>query len=259
MSIVIPTFNRRGLLQEAVESALKQDADDYEIVVLDDASPDDTWEYLESLEHPRLRTIRQRERAGMAANWSRAVNEARAPFVHILQDDDLVKPTLVSRCLCALDENPSAQMVIFSTLLIDVAGKSERIFWAPGHEHVVDPPDGLLQFARNWRISSAQVMFARRLHEVYGGFDMNLPIMSDAEAILRWLTAASAVLLPVALTRRRVWTGSVTSETAETPAMIETMRGLIRSVFDEARTSGFSELQMAELESALRQMWHMFL
>jgi glycosyltransferase involved in cell wall biosynthesis len=259
ISIVIPTFNRIGLLREAVESALRQDAEDYEVVVVDDASPDNTWEYLEALGDTRLRAVRQPTRAGMAANWNRAVSEARAPFVYILQDDDLVEPMLVSRCLCALDENRSAQMVIFSTLLIDVAGDGERIFWTPGHEHVVDPPDGLLQFARNWRISSAQVVFARHLHEVYGGFDLNLPIMSDAEAILRWLTAVPAVLLPVALARRRVWTGSVTSETTETPAMIETMRGLVQNVLDEARRSGFSEPQIAELESALRQMWHMLL
>jgi glycosyltransferase involved in cell wall biosynthesis len=259
MSIVIPTFNRSGFLREAVGSALEQGTEDYEVVVVDDASPDNTWEYLEALDDTRLRAVRQPGRTGMAANWNRAVSEARAPFVYVLQDDDLVEPTLVSRCLCALGENPSAEMVIFSTLLIDVAGKSERIFWAPEHEHVVNPPDGLLQFARNWRISSAQVVFARHLHEAYGGFDLNLPIMSDAEAILRWLTAAPAVLLPVALARRRVWTGSVTSQMTETPAMIETMRGVIQSVLDEARRSGFSEPQMAELESALRDMWHMFL
>jgi glycosyltransferase involved in cell wall biosynthesis len=259
ISIVIPTFNRSDLLRDAVGSALEQDTEDYEVVVVDDASRDDTWEYLEALDDTRLRAIRQPTRVGMAANWNHAVREARAPFVYILQDDDLVEPTLVSRCRCALDENPSAQMVIFSTLLIDVEGKSERIFWTPGHERVVDPPNGLLQFARNWRISSAQVVFARHLHEVYGGFDLNLPVMSDAEAILRWLTAVPVVLLPVALARRRVWTGSVTSETTDTPAMIETMRGLVQNVLHEARRSGFGEAQIAELESALRQMWHMFL
>jgi glycosyltransferase involved in cell wall biosynthesis len=259
MSIVIPTFNRSGLLRDAVGSALEQDTEDYEVVVVDDASQDNTWEYLEALDHTRLRAIRQPTNAGMAANWNHAVSEARAPFVYVLQDDDLVEPTLVSKCLSALDENPSAQMVIFSTLLMDGEGKSERIFWMPEHEHVIDPPNGLLQFARNWRISSAQVVFSRHLHEVYGGFDLNLPIMSDAEAILRWLTAVPVVLLPVALARRRVWIGSVTSETTETPAMIETMRGLIQNVLDEARRSGFNESQIAELEGALRQMWHMFL
>jgi glycosyltransferase involved in cell wall biosynthesis len=259
MSIVIPTFNRRVLLQEAVASALRQDAEDYEVVVLDDASPDDTWEYLESLNDPRLRTIRQRERVGMAANWDRAVGEARAPFVYILQDDDLVEPTLVSTALSAFGDNPSAQLVIFSTLLIDVAGEGERVFWTPGQEQVVTPPDGLLRFARDWKISSAQVVFARHLHEAYGGFDSSLPIMSDAQAVLRWLITAPAVLLPVALARRRVWAGSVTSETTDTAAMTETMRGLMQSVLEEARRRGFSEPQMIELDDALRHMWHMFL
>lgn len=107
-----------------------RDAEDYEVVVVDDASPGNTWEYLEALDDTRLRAVRQPTRAGMAAKWNCAVSEARPPFLYILQDDDLVEPTLVFACLRALDENPSVEMVIFSILLIDVTGKGEQVLGA---------------------------------------------------------------------------------------------------------------------------------
>lgn len=244
------------MLREAVDSALGQDAEGYEVLVVDDASPDDTWDYLSSLDDPRVRTIRQPRSVGMAANWNRAVVEARGEFIYILQDDDVVEPTLVSTVSRVVAHHPGTELVIFTTLLVDEEGKNERIYWSTEHEHVVSPPDGLLLFARSWGISSSQVVFTRRLYLAHGGLNARLPLVSDAELILRWLTAASAVLLPTPLARRRVWAGSVTSETAGTRAMAETMRGLIQSVLDEARRVGIDAAELRELSTALR---HTFL
>jgi glycosyltransferase involved in cell wall biosynthesis len=253
LSIVIPTYERCALLQQAVDSALAQDAGDYEVVIVDDASGDDTRDYLCSLSDSRVRVFRNDVRKGMVGNWNLAVDRARGEFTYVLQDDDMIDSSLVATVCQQIAEHPSVGLVIFATVLIDAADLESKLFWAPEKQELIEPPDGLLRFARDWRISSSQVVFSRQLYAKHGGFDDELPIMSDAEAILRWLTHAIAILIPVPLARRRVWPGSVTSATIRTREMTETMAGLVERVTAEARTSGLDAGQMAELAESLRQ------
>lgn len=90
ISIIIPTYNRAGLLIQAVESALDQDYEHLEVIVSDNASTDDTSEVIKRYEgDARFRYCRNLENIGMVGNWRKALFDyATGDWFVILSDDD---------------------------------------------------------------------------------------------------------------------------------------------------------------------------
>lgn len=101
MTVGIPTYNRAELVQRAVGSALGQDHDALEVIVLDDASTDDTADVLEpwAEREPRLRYVRQDRNVGHARNFQAALDRAEGEYFMWLSDDDWIDPSYVSSCL----------------------------------------------------------------------------------------------------------------------------------------------------------------
>ena len=90
VSVVILTYNRSSLLLDALASVLKQTFTDFEIIIVNDGSTDDTVERLKPL-RDRIRLINQAN-AGLGAARNRGVREARGTYVALLDDDDIWRP-----------------------------------------------------------------------------------------------------------------------------------------------------------------------
>src|SRR5919205_699240 len=97
VSIVIPTRNRANLLPYAIESALAQEFDDFEVVVSDNSSSDGTPEAVRQFDDPRLRYVRASEVLHMPDSWEFALSHARGEYVTYLSDDDAIHPQLLAR------------------------------------------------------------------------------------------------------------------------------------------------------------------
>jgi len=244
LSIVVPTFNRVDLLRQTVASALAQDNDDFELVIVDDASEDGTWDYLSGL--TGIRAYRNPKRIGLAANFNRAVELSRGRYVFILQDDDLAEPELVSTL--AVEAGP--ELICFATCLIDGDGRNPQVYWQSERRLLV-PPAALLEFAAGWWLSSTQVIFERTVFDRLGGLDETFAIGSDAEVILRWMLSCPTLILPDVLARRRRWEGSVSARIESTLAMSDTMRALVGSISARARMAGLTDEELQSLEQSL--------
>src|ERR1700710_2664066 len=96
-SIVIPTYNRSELVQGAVRSVLAQTFDDFEVVVSDNCSQDDTREVVERFEDPRVRYARTPTHGVIAESWEFARAQARGTMVMMLSDDDALLHGTLSR------------------------------------------------------------------------------------------------------------------------------------------------------------------
>ena len=86
-SVVIPVYNRAGLLGQALASVLAQSEQDFEIVVVDDGSRDDPKAVVDALGDPRIRFVRQDNRGGGAAR-NTGIREAQGRFIAFLDSDD---------------------------------------------------------------------------------------------------------------------------------------------------------------------------
>ncbi len=91
VTVAISTFNRANFLAESISSVLCQTLQDFEIVVVDDGSTDNTRQIVESFDDRRIRYFFQ-ENAGIAAARNRAADEARGYYTAVHDDDDLMTP-----------------------------------------------------------------------------------------------------------------------------------------------------------------------
>jgi glycosyltransferase involved in cell wall biosynthesis len=139
VTVVIPTYNRSGLLREAIASVLAQDVDGLEVIVSDNASTDDTPEVVAGFGDPRLRLDRLPENIGMARNQVRATTLGTGPYLAILQDDDLMMPGNLDRKVGILRERPDIAMAHSAFELRALDGR------------VVDP-------CANWDLSPTDVV-----------------------------------------------------------------------------------------------------
>lgn len=127
VSVIIPTYNRRELLAEALASVDSQTFRDFEAIVVDDGSTDGTVEYLAE-HHPAVKVLSgARSRRGRARN--RGIEEARGKYIAFLDDDDLYEPFHLQQFASA--ERPSLR-----------AFATRARFWDPesGHTQVVKVP-----------------------------------------------------------------------------------------------------------------------
>jgi glycosyltransferase involved in cell wall biosynthesis len=99
VSVVVPTHNRRRLLRLALFSALRQRGVDIEVIVVDDASTDDSAEMVSGLADRRVRLLRQSACRGVSTARNRGIAEASGDWVAFLDDDDLWAPEKLVRQL----------------------------------------------------------------------------------------------------------------------------------------------------------------
>jgi len=188
VSIVIPTFNRRALLEEAVRSALAQRFTDLEVVVSDNASEDGTEAAVRPLlADPRLRYHRNPVNLGMVGNWRRAVLElARGEWFLILSDDDLLlDPGYVSKAMALADRHPGLALVYAEGVVLDEATGRRRALLLPFGEVAPGPA----VFASRDRVAPmdftlCNVLFRRELAREIGAFDDPKDICCDSVLFL---------------------------------------------------------------------------
>lgn len=126
-SVVIPAYNYGAVLARAVESACTQPGDDYEVLVIDDGSTDNTPEVLAELSRrfPALRAISQ-ENAGLAAVRNRGVELAQGEYLIFLDADDEFLSDALACFRAAADQYPDAGLLIAPTVSVFPDGREER-------------------------------------------------------------------------------------------------------------------------------------
>ncbi len=92
ITVLLTTYNRCTLLARAVESVVAGSYQDFELIILDDASTDGTQAYAEQIKDPRVQYVRMRENGGVLRARNRGFDMARGEIVTILDDDDELEP-----------------------------------------------------------------------------------------------------------------------------------------------------------------------
>ena len=124
VSVCIPAYNYGHYLPEAIESVLAQTFTDWELIICDDQSVDDTEnicrEY--SDKDPRIRYFKNETRLGMFENFNRTIDHAQAPFVKFLCADDWLHPDCLEVCINLAETFPTASMIQSACVDVNSAG-----------------------------------------------------------------------------------------------------------------------------------------
>jgi glycosyltransferase involved in cell wall biosynthesis len=123
VSVAIPVFERRDLVATAIQSALAQDVDGLEVVVVDNHSQDGTWELLQGMKDPKLRCLRNDSNLGLFGNYNRCAAEASGEFVLFLGSDDRLETGFLAHAVAMLDAAPQAVLLSSRGRLIDRDGR----------------------------------------------------------------------------------------------------------------------------------------
>ena len=135
LTIGLPVYNSERYVAESIESLLGQSYTDFELVISDNASTDDTPNICEryAKQDPRIRYYRQPRNVGLAPNHNFCVEQARGELFKWAAGDDLYHRDLLLRCVEALDERPEAVLVHSYTAMIDgdsTCTRRTRTRWA---------------------------------------------------------------------------------------------------------------------------------
>ncbi|MUG91291.1 glycosyltransferase [Scytonema sp. UIC 10036] len=120
ISVCIPTFNRMNLLPYAIESVLKQTYQDFELIVCDDGSQDNTPNVMSQYTDSRIQYIRHSQNIGKSNNMQSGFNAATGEYFIKFDDDDRLTPEFLSRTVAILDRDYSIDFVGTDHWIIDI-------------------------------------------------------------------------------------------------------------------------------------------
>jgi glycosyltransferase involved in cell wall biosynthesis len=199
VSVVIPTHNRRALLEDTIASVHAQRGVNVELIVVDDASTDDTWEWL--TRQKNLVPIRQEKNARESQARNTGFAAATAPYVMFFDDDDLLEPGALAHLHAELLKEPDA-----------VAAVGARWDWFTDegwgrrdvHPRIRRVRNVFYDFLFGWSAIPGQCLFRSDAVRAVGGYDPGISYVADRDMCLRVARKGPAVLVPRIVMKYRI-------------------------------------------------------
>jgi glycosyltransferase involved in cell wall biosynthesis len=197
ISVVIPTYNRAGVIDKPIRSILAQTYQDFEIIVVDDCSKDDTEKVLESFKEPRIRYIRHQTNSGAAVARNTGIANSTGDYIAFLDSDDEWLPEKLAKQLNLFKQCGSEVGFIYTGFAaVDEFNQVKRIV---NSSYRGSLSDRLLY--SNFIGTPSTVMVKRNYLQQVHGFDPNMPsFIEDMDLWLRLSVQCQFEVIPEVLT-----------------------------------------------------------
>jgi glycosyltransferase involved in cell wall biosynthesis len=201
-SICIPAF-KSSFLQECIESILAQTLGDFELIILNDQSPQPVEEIVKRFTDPRIRYFVNEKNVGarhLVSNWNKCLSLAVGEFLLIMGDDDRLHPEYLSEFSALIEKFPELNVYHCRSKIINDAGETVRLTPSlPPFEHVFDSIWQRLEQLRSNYISD--YVYRTEPLRVQGGF-FDLPFAWGSDDITAFI---ASLKLGIAHTNRPVF------------------------------------------------------
>lgn len=214
VSVCIPCYRGAAHLAAAIESVLAQTLTDFELIIIDDNSPDNTDEVVASFTDPRIRYLKNPSNLGPDGNWNRCLDEARGRYFKLLPQDDLIAPTCLAQQVAILEADRDAKLAIVfcARTILDARDRTVMVRGYPKRGGgVVDARALIKQCVRrgtNVIGEPGSVLFRRESAAKAGRFDASIPYVLDLDYWVRLLCIGDAYYIDQPLASFRVSVGS---------------------------------------------------
>lgn len=158
ISVCVPTYNRAPLLKNFLSSLLSQTVGDYEVIVADNCSTDETRTIAQSFTDPRLRYHRHDRNIGPFANMNWLIEQARGEHLCIAHDDDVYFPEFLERESAMLDRYPNVGMVHSAVHEVDVDGTRRQVVRAYPTSRVLAGRSEFVRYLQGHNVCCSSVM-----------------------------------------------------------------------------------------------------
>ena len=164
---------------------LNQTCQDFEIVIVDDCSTDNSEEVVKSFKDSRIRFSKNEKNLGMVPNTNKALKLAKGQFVGILHPDDYYAPQMIETALKAFSENPDVGFTYSSYVVVDGTDKIVTRVKLCDYNKTFRSKEGFKKLAIRNCASPSAVLFRRKCYEDVGPFDEEFPYPNDWNMWLR--------------------------------------------------------------------------
>jgi glycosyltransferase involved in cell wall biosynthesis len=197
VSVVIPTYNRAALIGKPIRSILAQSYQDFEIIVVDDCSTDNTEKVLESFNDPRIRYLRHQSNSGAAVARNTGIDSSTSPYIAFLDSDDEWLPEKLAKQLHLFQQCSSDVGFIYTGFAaVDELNQVKRVVSSSYRGSL---SDRLLY--NNFIGTPSTVMVRRKYLQQVQGFDPNMPsFIEDMDLWLRLSEQCQFEVIPEVLT-----------------------------------------------------------
>jgi glycosyltransferase involved in cell wall biosynthesis len=219
ISIGVPVYNGARYLTPAIESLLAQSFDDFDMIISDNASTDETPKICTEFmrRDPRVRYVRQPQNIGGPRNWSFVARQAQGQYFKWAAANDVCHRDMLLKCKQVLDEQPGAVLVFPRTQIIDEIGRPGEVYEDVLELIDTDPCERFVQLLSRIGLNNAQHGLIRTAPLLQTGLEAPYPA-SDITLLAELALHGTFVQLPEVLFFRRVAAGATTL--LQTPAEV---------------------------------------
>lgn len=190
ITVAIPTCNGERYVAEALRSIWDQRDVEFDLLVCDDRSTDQTLEIVRRFAGDWARFAMNETRLGLAGNWNRCVELAWTPLVAIVHQDDVLLPGHLAAHRKRLDANPALGMTVSGSAPIDAAGRpiddgSIDPGWIGPKDRDYGPGAFVREIAGRLPVRCSAVVMRRSAHQALGGFNPRFRYAVDWDFWLR--------------------------------------------------------------------------
>ena len=175
VSVIIPTYNRAHLIGRAIQSVLNQTYRDFEIIVVDDGSADNTEEVVKSFYDKRIKYIKHKKNKGAAATRNTGIKAARGKYIAFQDSDDEWLPEKLEKQMKVFENAPAKVGVVYTDMWRIMRNKRKYYFSSP----MITPEDGIIyKQALDYKVMNIGIQTAlikREVFEKVGMFDEKFP------------------------------------------------------------------------------------
>lgn len=200
VSVVIPCYRGAKWIEGCVESVLRQDHEDLEVLVVDDASPDDSAEIVRGIDDERVRLLRHDVNEGVAGARNTGIEAATGDYVGFLDQDDRWHADKLARQVAVFEDGPADLGVVHGD--VEVAGPVEKESW--GGPLPDDPRLRVRELFLRHPIITITALFDAACFETHGLLDESLYGSDDYEFLLRIAEDYRIEYLPEVLATKRI-------------------------------------------------------
>jgi len=203
VSVLIPTYNYGNFLSEAIESVLCQSYKNFELIIVDNCSTDNTFDIVNSYlkKDSRIKYYKNSTNIGMYRNYNQAMLYAEAEYIRYLNADDKLHPESLERFVEILDNNENVSIVSSYRLFFD---KDKKLFMPP-IKGMINGKKAITKSLTLWNfIGEPTVVMFRRKNLNLGLFDISLRMFADLDMWIRHLTVGDLYIIDEVLSYIRI-------------------------------------------------------
>jgi len=211
VSVCVPTFNRATYLAQCLESILQQTFTDFELIVIDNASTDETPSVVAEISDSRLRYYRNPTNIGQIRNVNRGLALASGEYICVCHDDDVYTPDILRREVEVMSDHPGVVLVHTAVWSLSDSGIVQGIHRVNRRDYIMKSHEGFLRYLMlGHDIVFSTVMVRRACYQRVGSFNPNY-LCADFEMWLKLALQGDIAYLAEPLAGYRMHASSATS------------------------------------------------